>query len=160
MHIFIYKSMPILLCVSKYYTNKRAPFRVFLYIHIHTLISLMKMMWTYTQSVRFVHRMIWSIIHYSSTFVYKGTHWKKRRLSFFIASMISIAHMFRVHTCIHAIRPSFNVLTIGHMSLSSNYIGRRSSTHFRSLMFLLSTITFFPFLILTLSLIMHSTTKS
>jgi hypothetical protein len=35
---------------------------------------------------------------------------------FFIASMISIAHMFKVHTCIHAIRLLFNIFTIGHMS--------------------------------------------
>ena len=45
----------------------------FFFVHIHThtytqtLISLMKMMWTNVSSVRFVHRMIWSIIHYSST---------------------------------------------------------------------------------------------
>jgi hypothetical protein len=41
---------------------------------------------------------------------------KKRRLSFFIASMISIAHMLTAYICIHAIRPLFNVFTIGHMS--------------------------------------------
>jgi len=38
-HIFIHKSMPILLCVSKYYTKKRALFRFFL-VYIHTDANL------------------------------------------------------------------------------------------------------------------------
>jgi hypothetical protein len=44
----------------------------FFYVHIHTDANLSDEddVDINTQSVRFVHRMIWSIIHYSSTFAY------------------------------------------------------------------------------------------
>ena len=82
----------------------------FFFVHIHThtytqtLISLMKMMWTNVSSVRFVHRMIWSIIHYSSTFVYLGTHWMQRKLSLFFLHCfddLRCTHARNTHTCLH-----------------------------------------------------------
>jgi hypothetical protein len=159
-HIFIHKSMPILLCVSKYYTKKRALFRFFL-VYIHTDANLSDEDDVDIHIVR-SFRPSYDLIN-NSLFVHIRIlrYTLKEKETFFLHCFDDL-HCTHAQECTHAYTRSdhcsiYSPLDICRASLT---IGRRSSTHFRSLMFLLSTITFFPFLILTLSLIMHSTTKS
>lgn len=76
--------------------------------------------------------------------------------SFFIASMISIAHMLEIHTHANARDPTIVQCIFHHwtyVALVELSTGRRSSTHFRSLMFLLFPHCSFFFFFLFSSLL-------